>query len=241
MNKDDAVEAAAMAIIASRGVTDENTIAGMLPVARRDARAALASRQTDPWEGNPAREGMPDDWGQTETDGLAAELEELFDKCKLWPEKTSEGQMALLELRNLTPRILTALSKTRVDALAECATIAERDNAELAVSMMYRAVTGKEPEWSSEFRLSHAVVEVEERITALSKTRVDALEEAAKEYPLGTRVTKTKGSRWTGKIVGYYATDLTPAGVAIESETETGSVQIYPTKAIRALKGADHA
>ena len=67
-----------------------------------------------------------------------------------------------------------------VEGLELCATIAERDNAELAVSMMYRAVTGKEPEWSSEFRLSHAVVEVEAALTTLQTGREQALEEAAK-------------------------------------------------------------
>jgi dihydrofolate reductase (trimethoprim resistance protein) len=53
-----------------------------------------------------------------------------------------------------------------------------------------------------------------------------------KEWPLGTRVTKTKGSKWTGKIVGYYSTMLTPEGYCVESETETGSVQIYPRAAL---------
>ena len=52
------------------------------------------------------------------------------------------------------------------------------------------------------------------------------------QWPLGTRVTKTKGSKWTGKVVGYYSTDLTPVGYAVESETETGSVQIYPVSAL---------
>lgn len=54
-------------------------------------------------------------------------------------------------------------------------------------------------------------------------------------FPLGTRVTKIKGSSWTGRVVGYYSTKLTPDGVCVESETETGSVQIYPTKAMRAM------
>ena len=61
------------------------------------------------------------------------------------------------------------------------------------------------------------------------------IESTAREYPLGTLVTKTKGSKWTGKVVGYYSTKLTPFGICIESSTETGSVQIYPIGAVRKL------
>jgi len=52
-------------------------------------------------------------------------------------------------------------------------------------------------------------------------------------YSMGQRVTKTKGSSWTGKIVGWYSTKLTPEGYAVESENEPGSVQIYPIKALQ--------
>ena len=51
-------------------------------------------------------------------------------------------------------------------------------------------------------------------------------------WPLGTRVTKTKGSQWTGRVVGFYSTSLTPEGYAVESENEPGSVQIYPAGAL---------
>jgi dihydrofolate reductase (trimethoprim resistance protein) len=57
-----------------------------------------------------------------------------------------------------------------------------------------------------------------------------------KQFRIGDRVTKIKGSQWTGRIVGFYSTTLTPEGYAVESETEIGSVQIYPAAAIRALK-----
>lgn len=56
------------------------------------------------------------------------------------------------------------------------------------------------------------------------------------KWTLGTRVTKIKGSNWTGKVVGFYSTDLTPEGYAVESETERGSVQIYPRAALRSLE-----
>lgn len=53
-------------------------------------------------------------------------------------------------------------------------------------------------------------------------------------FALGDRVTKTKGSSWTGRVVGTYSTSLTPEGYAVESENEPGSVQIYPVAALRA-------
>lgn len=65
-------------------------------------------------------------------------------------------------------------------------------------------------------------------------------DDARDAWPIGMRVTKTKGSSWTGKIVGHYSTNLTPVGVAVESENEPGSVQIYPVTALRALKGTGH-
>lgn len=55
---------------------------------------------------------------------------------------------------------------------------------------------------------------------------------AARRFHLGDRVTKTKGSSWTGRVVGFYSTTLTPVGYAIESENEPGSVQIYPEAAL---------
>ena len=50
-----------------------------------------------------------------------------------------------------------------------------------------------------------------------------------KTFQLGTLVTKKSGSSWTGRVVGFYSTELTPEGYAVESETETGSVQIRTT------------
>lgn len=52
-------------------------------------------------------------------------------------------------------------------------------------------------------------------------------------YKLGDLLTKTKGSSWTGHVVGFYGTGLTDEGYAIESINEPGSVQIYPVSALR--------
>lgn len=54
-------------------------------------------------------------------------------------------------------------------------------------------------------------------------------------FDAGERVTKIKGSSWTGLVVGFYSTTLTPRGYCIESENEPGSVQLYPEAAIRSL------
>lgn len=55
------------------------------------------------------------------------------------------------------------------------------------------------------------------------------------KFKLGDRVTKIKGSSWTGLVVGTYSTELTPEGYCVESETEHGSVQIYPAAALQAI------
>jgi dihydrofolate reductase (trimethoprim resistance protein) len=51
-------------------------------------------------------------------------------------------------------------------------------------------------------------------------------------WPVNTRVRKTKGASWQGRVVGFYSTTLTPEGYAVESEREPGSVQIYPRAAL---------
>lgn len=87
-------------------------------------------------------------------------------------------------------------------------------------------------------------------IMKLSKDRIDALEarEAAlreelsnyktmnTKFILGDRVCKSKGSSWHGIIVGTYSTSLTPEGYCVESERETGSVQIYPASALELIE-----
>lgn len=51
-------------------------------------------------------------------------------------------------------------------------------------------------------------------------------------FMLGAKVRKIKGSQWHGVVVGFYTTELTPEGYAVESSTEKGSVQIYPAAAL---------
>ena len=52
----------------------------------------------------------------------------------------------------------------------------------------------------------------------------------------GDLVRKKSGSEWQGYVCGYYATKLTPVGVAVESSSHAGSVQIYPIQALELIK-----
>lgn len=52
---------------------------------------------------------------------------------------------------------------------------------------------------------------------------------------IGTRVRKRSGSEWQGRIVGWYSTEMTPEGYAVESEHHKGSVQIYPALALQRI------
>ena len=51
-------------------------------------------------------------------------------------------------------------------------------------------------------------------------------------FGLGDRVRKKSGAAWQGRVVGWYSTQLTPEGYAVESESHPGSVQIYPVAAL---------
>ena len=51
-------------------------------------------------------------------------------------------------------------------------------------------------------------------------------------FKLGDKVEKKGGAAWSGTIVGTYSTSLTPEGYAVESDSHSGSVQIYPVAAL---------
>lgn len=55
------------------------------------------------------------------------------------------------------------------------------------------------------------------------------------KFAIGTRVRKRTGAKWQGHVCGYYSTPLTPVGVAVASEREIGSVQIYPEAALELI------
>lgn len=83
------------------------------------------------------------------------------------------------------------------------------------------------------------VVQEYERTAADLLSTLPAQQQAGdRKFKVGDRVEKIKGSCWCGHIVGFYSTNLTPIGYAVESELETGSVQIYPESALRLLAAA---
>ena len=55
-------------------------------------------------------------------------------------------------------------------------------------------------------------------------------------FRYGDAVEKIGGSSWHGRVVGWYSTDLTPEGYAVESAWHKGSVQIYPASALRKMQ-----
>jgi len=67
---------------------------------------------------------------------------------------------------------------------------------------------------------------------AIAEARDGQPDAPAPAYKLGDTVRKRSGSQWHGTIVGTYSTSLTPEGYAVESTTESGSVQIYPVAAL---------
>lgn len=55
------------------------------------------------------------------------------------------------------------------------------------------------------------------------------------KYQMGNTLEKKSGSEWWGMVVGFYSTETTPRGYAIESGVHKGSVQIYPEAALNII------
>ena len=56
------------------------------------------------------------------------------------------------------------------------------------------------------------------------------------KFRLGQIVRKTTGSEWSGRVVGFYSTNLTPEGYCVESFMHLGAVQIYPARALELVE-----
>jgi hypothetical protein len=126
--------------------------------------------------------------------------------------------------------ILAQPSEDEVEAVAELQLAAFLAGRGSVVSMEHGTRTAKPAPTMDEFR-------------QMARTALDAHRgKSARKFNLGDRVTKTKGSSWTGLVVGFYSTSLTPIGYAVESENEPGSVQIYPESALEAcLKARENS
>ncbi|MBH0112690.1 hypothetical protein I5E68_06965 [Novosphingobium sp. YJ-S2-02] len=56
-------------------------------------------------------------------------------------------------------------------------------------------------------------------------------------WGMGDLVQKKRNSKWRGKVVGFYQTEATPIGYAVESALEEGSVQVWPEAALEDWDG----
>lgn len=58
------------------------------------------------------------------------------------------------------------------------------------------------------------------------------------KFTSGDMVRKPRGSWWEGRVVGFYSTDQTPRGYAVQLQTPSGNgpVQIYPESALERVE-----
>ena len=56
------------------------------------------------------------------------------------------------------------------------------------------------------------------------------------KFRMGDLVKKSTGSEWVGRVVGWYSTEQTKEGYAVESSAHRNSVQIYPAKALESVE-----
>lgn len=71
---------------------------------------------------------------------------------------------------------------------------------------------------------------------AVAAGRLQGLKEAADKpdgfrWGRGTMLRKKSGSWWEGRVVGFYSTDDTPIGYAVQLDRSHGPVQIFPEAA----------
>jgi hypothetical protein len=69
-------------------------------------------------------------------------------------------------------------------------------------------------------------------MTQLKPPAADPLWPRGALYAQGALVQKKGRASWRGRVVGWYHTELTALGYAVESAFEPGSVQIYPETAL---------
>jgi len=74
--------------------------------------------------------------------------------------------------------------------------------------------------------------EVARPVPSIDERLRQAWPDTHRTFGMGDNVRKVRGSHWHGRVVGWYSTELTPEGYAVESDRERGSVQIYPASAL---------
>jgi hypothetical protein len=100
----------------------------------------------------------------------------------------------------------------------------ERDDAKEAVIV----VQGQEEKLAAALRRYGAHLSIDKTENVLPP----AVQKTDGRFALGDWVMKIRGSQWRGKVVGFYTTDVTEHGYAVESAYETGSVQVWPEAAL---------
>lgn len=68
------------------------------------------------------------------------------------------------------------------------------------------------------------------------KLKISSAFEPKGLFTEGDKVEKISGSWWAGNVVGFYSTQQTPIGYAVQLNKPNGPVQIYPANALQAFK-----
>lgn len=94
------------------------------------------------------------------------------------------------------------------------------------------------PDCGKENAMGAACPKCSGRYRILAETHVAApIAQTAPQgkFRMGDLVKKTSGSEWEGRVVGWYSTEQTKEGYAVESSAHRNSVQIYPVTALEAV------
>lgn len=95
------------------------------------------------------------------------------------------------------------------------------------------------PDCGKENAMGAACPKCSGRYRILAETHVAAtIAQTAPQgkFRMGDRVKKSTGSEWEGRVVGWYSTEQTAEGYAVESSAHRNSVQIYPVTALEAVE-----
>ncbi len=95
------------------------------------------------------------------------------------------------------------------------------------------------PDCGKENAMGAACPKCSGRYRILAETHVAApIAQTAPQgkFRMGDLVKKSTGSEWVGRVVGWYSTEQTKEGYAVESSAHRNSVQIYPVTALEAVE-----
>lgn len=107
-----------------------------------------------------------------------------------------------------------------------------QDGREAFTPEIYRANDAKDGQYLG------PVVLLIEHNRAIEQARATRPAQTAPQgkFRMGDLVKKSTGSEWEGRVVGWYSTEQTKEGYAVESSAHRNSVQIYPVTALEAVE-----